>query len=271
MKANKSRLRFSTALFKGAYVHNPVLTQLSGLCPIIMAATSFKNAAYLSLCFTLLLVVNEALASAFFKGFSRWVRVCFYALVSSVALIPVLSKMNPEAAAALGVYLPLLCVNAVIVIRCEKFSIRTGIINSVLDALATSVGFGVVALITGIIREFISKGSLFGLEKFPKIPSIAMPFAGLVILGFLAAVQKWSVLKFYPDELVDTFSMKDAFDKPLLSDPGLNTKAERKNKRRLKDDESEYDEIRPRYSIEDVESTLEKRREQQEEKEDGKV
>lgn len=260
MKKNTQHLKLSTALFKGGYIHNPLLTQLSGLCPIIMAATNIKNALYLSAVFALLLVLNEALASAFLKNISRWVRVCVYFIISSLTLALVMVKLNPDTVSALGVYLPLLCVNAIIVIRCEKFAIRTGIVNSVFDAAATSVSFAVVAFLVGLIRQMISSGNLFGLQTPVKNPGIAMPFAGLLILGFLAAVHKWSVMKFYPNELVDTFSMSDAFEKPVLKDPGLNGKQEREHKKQFKEDRQEFDRIRPRYTIEDVESTLEEKR-----------
>lgn len=262
-------MKLSTALFKGGYVHNPLLTQLSGLCPIIMAATSVKNSLCLSAVFTLLLLVNEVVASAFYKNLSRWVRVSLYTLTSALILAVVLSKINQDSSAALGVYLPLLCVNAILVVRCEKFAIRTNVINSVYDAVANSIAFLAVAFVVGFIRQVLASGSLFGLQTPFKNPNIAMPFAGLAILGFLAAIHKWSVMKFYPKELVDTFSFKGAFEKPVFVDPGLNTKQEREHKKQFKQERREFDRIRPRYTIEDVESTLEEKRAQEKKEEES--
>ncbi|MGN1443361.1 MAG: Rnf-Nqr domain containing protein [Acutalibacteraceae bacterium] len=268
-KAKRKRLKFSTALFKGGYIHNPLLTQLSGLCPIIMAATSIKNSLYLSAVFALLLIINEVVASAFLKNVSRWIRVSFYTVMSALVLAVVLSKINQEASAALGVYLPLLCVNAILVIRCEKFAIRTNVINSVYDAAANSIAFFAVAFLVGLIRQTISTGSIFGLQTQFVNPNIAMPFAGLAVLGFLAAIHKWSVMKFYPNELVDTFSLTGAFEKPVLLDPGLNTKQEREHKKQFKEERQEFDRIRPRYTIEDVESSLEEKRAQEKKEENN--
>ena len=268
-KPKRKHLKFSTALFKGGYIHNPLLTQLLGLCPIIMAAISIKNALCLSAVFALLLVVNEVIASVFLKNMSRWVRVSLYTVISAGILALVLSKINQEATAALGVYLPLLCVNAIIVVRCEKFAIRTNVLNSVYDAVANSVAFLAVAFLVGLIRQVLSTGSLFGLQTPFKNPGMAMPFAGLAVLGFLAAIHKWSVMKFYPNELVDTFSLKGAFEKPVLVDPGLNTKQEREHKRQFKEERQEFDRIRPRYSIEDVESSLEEKRAQEKKEEES--
>lgn len=260
MKKPTRRLKLSTALFKGAYIHNPLLTQLSGLCPIIMAATTVKNALVLSAVFALVLAVNEIVASALMKNMARWVRVCLYTVISSLILALFMTKMNPDTVSLLGVYLPLLCVNAITVIRCEKFAIRTGVLNSVFDAIATSVGFTAVAVIVGLIRQLLASGRLFSLQTPFKNPGFVMPFAGLAVLGFLAAFHKWTVMKFYPNELVDTFSLADAFEKPVLTDPGLNTKKEREHKKQFKEERQEFDRIRPRYSIEDVESSLEEKR-----------
>lgn len=260
MQKNTRHLKFSTALFKGAYVHNPLLTQLSGLCPIIMAATNVRNSLYLSAVFAVLLIVNEALASAFLKNVSRWVRVSVYSVFSALTLAVLLLKLGADIQSSLGVYLPLLCVNAIIVIRCEKFAIRTGVINSVFDAAATAIGFAVVAFIVGLARQIIATGNIFGLQTSVRNPNIVMPFAGLMLLGFLAAIHKWSVMKFYPDELVDTFSMSDAFEKPVFLDPGINSKNEREHKKQFKQERQEFDRIRPRYTIEDVESSLEEKR-----------
>ncbi len=268
MRKNKSsrKLKLSTALFKGGYVHNTILTQLTGICPIAAAATDFKNAFFLSIAFTMLIIVCETVASALFKGISRWIRVCLYSLVSVICLIPVFSWINEQNITALGVYLSLLCVNGIIVIRCEKFSVRTTVRNSLFDALATAAGFSVVALIVGIIREFIVYGTAFGIKSGnpPKISAMAMPFGGLIILGFLAAIQKWSVKKFFPDEITDTFSFSGAFEAPAIKDPGLNSKAEREKAKARAEEIREYDKIKPRYSIEDIESSLESKEDKHE-------
>lgn len=250
----KKRLSLKTALFKGAYVHNTVLTCLAGICPIAAVCVSAKNALWLSLIFSFVLIMCEVSASLFLKRFSRWVRVCLYALVSSAALILPMFAMDDKTVSSFGVYLPLLCVSGVIVIRCEKFAVRTSVYNSFIDSVASSVGFSGVAIIVGIVRELISTGKILGIDtSAPTIPAIAMPFGGFLILGFATAVHKWSVIKFHPNEIVDTFNMSGAEEKPVFKDPGLGAKKAREYTKKLSEEKEEYEKIRPRYSIEDIE------------------
>ncbi|MGN1418659.1 MAG: Rnf-Nqr domain containing protein [Acutalibacteraceae bacterium] len=252
-KKSSGRLSLKTALFKGAYIHNPVLTSLVGLCPIAAVAINFKNALYLSLAYLLVITVSEVLASAVFKRFSRWVRICLYAVVSCAVLLPVFLKINAQTASAFGVYLPLLCVSGVTVIRCEKFAVRTTVYNSFIDSVACAVGYGAVSIAVGLIRGFLASGKIFSFNThFPSNTSIAMPFGAFVVLGFLAALHKWSVMKFFPNELVDTFNLSSAFEKPVFKDPGLGAGEEHRKTRKLEEDMEEYDKIRPRYSIEDI-------------------
>ena len=254
--ADRKKLKLSVALFKGGYVHNTVLTQLAGVCSIAAAATSFKNSLLLSASFTVVLLACEILACALFKGVARWIRVCTYTVISVIFLIPIFSLFNENAITSLGVYLTLLCVNGIVIIRCEKFSVRTTVRNATLDAIAASVGYCAVAIIVGIVREFIAYGSIFGVKagNLPVFSAMAMPFGGLIVLGFLAAIQKWSVKKFFPGEITDTFNLSGAFEKPVLKDPGINRHTERKKTIEHEEEIREYEKIKPRYSIEDIET-----------------
>lgn len=253
-RREKPKLKLKTALFKGSFIHNPVLTQAIGLCPIVAAATTVRNSLSLSFMLMLLLLVNEGLTSLFLKKLSRWIRVAVYTLVSSVVVALFDSfaiNLSSDSGAGLGIYLYLLSVNALIVIRCEQFAARTTLRNSLTDAFACSLGYGAVALIVGAVREFITYGTVMPSgDVTPKISAAALPFVALVILGFLAAMQKAYILKFHPTEETDTFSLQSAEDKVLLKDPGLGQKKPQNKKRRF--DEDSFDAIRPRYTIEDV-------------------
>lgn len=255
MKKKSKHLSFKTALFKGAYVHNTVLTGLAGLCPIAAVCVNTKIALLISAMFSLILIVCEVISSAFFKKTSRWIRVCIYALISGLLLLLPMLMLEDQAASALGVYLPLLCVSGVIVIRCEKFAVRTTVYNAFVDSVASCVGFTAVALTVGTLREIISTGKILGIQThIPNISAIAMPFGGLLILGFAAAFHKWSIMKFFPKEIVDTFDMKSAQEIPVIKDPGLKISTERKQSKKLSQDNEEYLKIRPRYSIEDIDA-----------------
>lgn len=262
MVEKRVKLSFKTALFKGAYVHNTVLTTLTGLCPVAAVCTSVKNALWLSLVFAVILVLCEVSASVLLKRIDRWLRVGLYAVVSSVALLIPMLFMDEKTSASFGVYLPLLCVSGVIVIRCEKFAVKTSGYNSLVDALAGGAGFFVVSLVTGAVRELMATGKILGFDTgIPAVPSVTMPFFGFIIIGFIAALHKWSVKTFFPDEITDTFGMSKAFDKPVFKDPGLKLGNNRAGKKNTDTERSEDEKWRPRYNIEEVEISFDEKEE----------
>lgn len=250
MKNKKSKpvLSLSTALFKGSFVHNPVLTQIIGICPIIGAAITTANGLCLAVGITAVLTVTEAMTSLLLKKVPRWVRMAVYTLISlSVVLLcdRFIFSLSADGGAGLGIYFYLLCVNALAVIRCEKFACKTTVLNALTDGVAAGIGYGAVAVITGALRELITYGTLFSsADALPRFPQAAMPFTALIILGFLAAGHKWLLIKFYPDEVRDTFSMNAVNEKPVKKDPGLFSDKTKSKPKVIRD----YDEaIRPRH------------------------
>lgn len=251
MKKKSSRpvLSLSTALFKGSLIHNPVLTQIIGICPIVGAATSLTNGLCLGIGIIAVLAVTEALTSLALKRVPRWVRTGIYTLISlSVVLLcdRYIFSLTSDGGAGLGIYFHLLSVNALAVIRCEKFACKTSVLSAVTDGVAAGIGYGAVAVLVGAAREYLTYGTLFASsDSVPRFPNLSMPFAALVLLGFLAAGHKWLLIRFYPGEVRDTFSMSAAHEKPLRKDPGLFSDRKADGKKIIRD----YDEsIRPRHS-----------------------
>ncbi len=247
-KSSKPVLSLSTALFKGSFVHNPVLTQIIGICPIVGAATTVMNGLCLAIGVIAVLTVSEALTSLLLKKVPRWVRMGIYTLISLVTVLlcdRYIFSLTADSGAGLGIYFYLLCVNALTVIRCEKFACKTTAVNAVTDGVAAGIGYGVIAIAVGAAREYMAYGTLFASsDAIPRSPHFSMPFIALVILGFLAAGHKWLLIKFYPEEIRDTFSMDAAFEKPVRKDPGLFGREKKIQPRVIRD----YDEkIRPRH------------------------
>lgn len=248
-RSSAPHLKFRTALFKGGFIHNPVLTQIIGICPIVAAANSLKNALIISLVLTIVLAVNESFASLLLKDTPRWIRLCFYTLISALCIVfadPLVSLFYKETEQTVGIWLYLLCANALVVIRCEKFACKTTVRNSLTDALACGIGYGFVAVIVGAIREFLNYGSLFSLDVTGNFPQVNSPFFPLLILGFLAAIHRFIVTRFYPEELSDTFFMNEVWEKPLLKDPGLSKKEKKPSL-----SEDSVDSIKPRHKTSD--------------------
>ena len=247
-KNNSQKLSFSLAVFKGSFIHNPVLTQVLGVCPIVAAATTLKNAAVLSVVFSAAAILCELLSSLALKKVARNIRVCLYCLIASVPTLLSMSLIDGKTLSSLGAFLPLISVNAIIVVRCEKFAVRTSVRNSLFDSLACSIGFSAVALITGFLRELIASGSVLSLKisALPVFSAVALPFGGLVVLGFLAAAQKAVVMNRFENEPYETFNFSKVFQKAVLHDPGLGARKGKKGNA-AKPQSSAQEKIRPRH------------------------
>ena len=227
MKTDKKNLKFSKVMLRGAFIYNPVLTQAIGICTIVAIGATAKISLVFSLALSALLIIMEILSSLVLKKLSRWLRIAVYMLISTLLILPVslfMDKNYSELSAAMCIFLPLLAVNSIIVIRCEIFAVNNNVRNSFFDAAAASVGFTAVSLIVGIIREILAYGSVFGktVTGLPHLSGIALPFGGLLIIGFLAAFHKWLILKKFPRYSTNTFNLRTAFDTPVLIDEGIN-------------------------------------------------
>lgn len=249
IKAILKKIRLS--LFKGAFIHNPILTQAAGVFALIIAAKSLRDGFALALTAGIILLVNEAAAGLILKRLPRWLRVAFYALISAAVIYLAEPFILPLTSG--GRVLPLgfclLSVNALTVIRCERFACKNKLRHCIVDAFSGAVGYGAVALIIGAARELITYGTLFrSADTLPAIPNGAMPFVAFALLGFLAAAHKAIVIRFYPKEQTDTFSMRSSGEKIVLRDPGLGNK----KKASASDDSDDYDIIDLRPARRDI-------------------
>lgn len=255
MKHRSPKLKLRTALFKGGFIHNPVLTQIIGICPIVAAAASLRNALLIFLVLTAILALNESFTSLFLKDTPRYVRLCFYTVISALCALfgdILLTHIYPDSSHGIGIYLYLLTANALTVIRCEKFACKTTVRNSIVDALASGIGYGAVAIVVGAVREFINYGTVFGDMEAQRFPVVNSPFFALILLGFLSAIHRYIVIRFYPNELADTFFMNEVWEKVSLKDPGLSRKKEKSPSL----SEDSLDSIRPRHSLTEQEENL---------------
>ncbi len=223
----KNGLTLPKMLFKGAFIYNPVLTQAIGVCTVVAICFTLKISLIVSLNLAIILIVNEFLASLVLKKLSRWMRIICYMLLSTLLLVPIMfvfDKSYSQINASMGIYLPLLAVNSLVVIRCEKYAVKNSVKLSFFDAISAGLGYTVVAVTVGSLREVIAYGTLMGKEvsDLPKYSGMALPFGGLIILGFFAAFHKWIIRRYFSDQPTNTFSLKNVFDIPLIHEEGLN-------------------------------------------------
>ncbi len=193
-------------LLRNAGIFNPVLVQAVGLCPVVAMATSVKSAALLSAVAAVIITVSELIASLFLKPIPRWIRIGIYIILGGAMVSPLMiliERLNAPLFGELGIYLPLMAVNSLIVLRCERFAVKIKPTAALLDGLTASTGYAAVLLAVGIVREIFGRGSLFGFAFYSgrTLTGLLLPFGGFIMLGFFGAVLRVLIAKFWPKYL----------------------------------------------------------------------
>ncbi len=158
----------------GLWKDNPVLTLMLGLCPTLAVTTAVTNALGMAAAACFVLVGSNVLVSLLGRFFPKKIRIpCFIVIIASfVTTVELLMKaFRPDLDKALGIFIPLIVVNCIILGRAEAFAYRNRPLASLLDGLGMGIGFGIALLILGAVRE------LFGAGKFLDIP-VTTAFSG---------------------------------------------------------------------------------------------
>ena len=182
-------------LYNGLVKENPTFVMLLGLCPTLAVTTSAVNALGMGLCTTAVLILSNAIISALRKIISREVRVPAFIVIVATLVTMVEFLMDaylPSLAESLGVYIPLIVVNCIILGRAEAYASRHPVLPSIFDGIGMGLGFTVGLLAIGIFRELIGKGTIFGLAVFDSfyvpVSIIALPPGAFFVVGILIAV-----------------------------------------------------------------------------------
>lgn len=180
----------------GILAQNPTFRLVLGMCPTLAITTSAFNGLGMGLAATLVLICSNALVSLLRKFIPDKVRIPAYVLIIAtlVTLLEmVLKRFVPTLYSALGIYLPLIVVNCIILARAEAFASTNKVGDSMLDGLGMGLGFTLALTALGFVREFIGNGTLFmgslGSVSFGKelgaLPNYALKFFVLPAGGFL--------------------------------------------------------------------------------------
>lgn len=249
-------------LLRNAGIFNPVLVQAVGLCPVVAMSTSVKSAALLAAVAAVIITLSELIASLFLKPIPRWVRIGIYIILGGAMVSPLMiliERLNAPLFGELGIYLPLMAVNSLIVLRCERFAVKIKPTAALLDGLTASAGYAAVLLAVGIVREIFGRGSLFGLTLFSgrTLTGLLLPFGGFIMLGFFGAALRVLITKFWPKYL------DKKQPKPGAKRHKLQHKPEEKPKPEVKHSEQPV----PEFTADEAVFTLEEIAEQPEEEE----
>ena len=198
-KATKQRPRFINDFLYGILTGNPVLVLMIGLCPVLAVSTSLFNAVGMSIAFTFVLLFSNLTVSLLRKFTPDEIRIPVFIIVIStfVTIIDyVVRAYSPELQKQLGVFLPLIVVNCIIIARAEAFAYKNTVVSSILDAFGTSLGFLIVMVVISAIREFLGNGGLFSKTIMEKpVLFMLMPPGGFVTIGLLMGILNHIKLK----------------------------------------------------------------------------
>lgn len=195
---NTKQNKFVAALKNGIIDNNPTLVQLLGMCPTLAVTTSVKNAIGMGLAATVVLIFSNMFISLLRKFIPSQVRIAAYIVIISgfVTAVELLIKAYfYDLYGALGLFIPLIVVNCIILARAEAFASKNKVLPSALDGLSMGLGFTVSLTVVATIREIIGAGTFFGYPVLgshynPAVLFILPPGAFLTLGFVIAAVQK---------------------------------------------------------------------------------
>ncbi len=179
----------------GIINENPTFVQLLGMCPTLAVTTSLKNGIGMGLSATAVLVASNVLISLLRKLIPEKVRIAAYIVIIAtfVTIIDLLLKaFLPSLADQLGIFIPLIVVNCIILARAEAFASKNTVGKSALDGLGMGLGFTCALILISAVREFLGAGTLFDIKVYGDIitpPAIVtMAPGGFIVLGSLIAL-----------------------------------------------------------------------------------
>lgn len=189
-------------LYNGIVKENPTFVLMLGMCPTLAVTTSAKNGLGMGLATMVVLIMSNLLISLLRKVIPDSVRVPIYIIIiaSFVTIVEMLMHAYVTSLyASLGIYIPLIVVNCIILGRAESYASKNGAILSIFDGIGIGLGFTVGLTIIGLIRELIGNGTAFGAQVMPKayepISIFVMAPGAFFILALLCALQNKLSLK----------------------------------------------------------------------------
>ena len=194
-------MNFKKQFMEGLLTKNPVTVQLLGMCSTLAITTSLFNGIGMGLAVTIITICSNILISALRKVIPSQVRIAAYITIIAgfVTVVDLcLQAFIPALAESLGVFIPLIVVNCMVLGRAEGFASKNGVLASAVDGLCQGIGYTVALVITCVIRELLGSGTFGGgllnggegiriiPEQFPAMQMV-MPVGGFLVLGFVIA------------------------------------------------------------------------------------
>ena len=195
-------MNFKKQFNEGLLTKNPVTVQLLGMCSTLAITTSLFNGIGMGLAVTIITICSNVLISALRKVIPNQIRIAAYITIIAgfVTVVDLLLQaFIPALSASLGVFIPLIVVNCMVLGRAEAFASKNGVLASAVDGLCQGIGYTVALVIVCVIRELLGNGTFGGgllgpggagiqiiPQPFPAMQMV-MPVGGFLVLGFVIA------------------------------------------------------------------------------------
>lgn len=191
-------MNFGKQFKEGVVTNNPVLVQLLGMCSVLAITTSVTNGVGMGVSVLIILTLSNIVISAIRKIVPNKIRIAMYIVVIAGFVTCVdllLQAFVPDIAESLGVFIPLIVVNCIILGRAESFASKQGIAASAVDGICQGIGYTLVLVAMCVIRELLGTGTLAGIQIMPAsyqtIGVLTQPVGGFLVLGVLIAAMQW--------------------------------------------------------------------------------
>ena len=207
-------MNFGKQLKEGLITNNPVLVQVLGMCSTMAITTSIMNGLGMGVSVLIILTASNVVISAIRKVVPDKIRIAMFIVVIAGFVTCVdllLQAFLPAIAESLGVFIPLIVVNCIILGRAEGFASKNGVGASAVDGICQGIGYTLVLIVMCVVREFLGSGkfgggllgggalgSAPGVTIIPEefgIKVLTLPVGGFLTLGCLIALMQWALTK----------------------------------------------------------------------------
>ncbi len=184
--------KYRMELLKGLWKENPVFRLMLGMCPTLAVTTSVENGLGMGLAATFVLICSNMAISAVRHLVPAKVRIPCYIVVIATFVTVVDLLMNAflhDLHKSLGIFIPLIVVNCIILGRAEAFASKNSVVMSAADGLGMGIGFTLALMVISAVREIIGSGAIMGQSLgTPGVLLAVLPPGGFIALGFLMAL-----------------------------------------------------------------------------------
>jgi len=203
--------KYIERLYNGVVKENPTLILMLGMCPTLAVSTRAMNGIGMGLSTTAVLILSNLVISLLRKAIPDQVRLPSYIVIvaSLVTVTELLIKAYlPSLYTALGIYIPLIVVNCIILGRAEAYANKHAPLLSVMDGLGMGIGFTIALTLAGLLREILGAGTAFGVQVLPKsvepIGIFIQPPGAFLVIAFIIAVMNAIGIKTRQRKLVES-------------------------------------------------------------------